>query len=92
MPRAPATAQEKREKALILAIARGKADRGLEFDCQVAELIGISRSYYCTLKKEKFQGLDLSQFACLARGLRLTGREVCACLGVPYEDPKEESK
>ena len=89
MPKLSATPREKRERALLRAIARGKADQGLEYDCQVAQRIGISKNYYSALKKEKFQGLDLERFTRLAQSLRLTGREVCACVGVPYEDPKE---
>ena len=90
MPRAPATAQERRERALTRAIARGKADMGLEYDCQVAELMGMSKYSYSMYKKQKFQNLDLLQFALLANTLKLTGREVCACIGVPYDDPKED--
>lgn len=80
------TEQQKREKALMIAIARSTTELELYHDKDIAEFLGISAQSYHKYKKKKFQTSGLLLFAKMARHLHFTGREVCAAIGVPYED------
>ena len=80
------TEQQKREKALMVAIARSTAELELTQDKDIAEFLGISAQSYHQYKKKKFQTPGLMLFSKMARRLHFTGREVCAVIGVPYED------
>lgn len=86
MPRPRLTEQQRRERALAGAIARAAAEEGLELDKDIAKVIGMTDKTYSYYKKKKFQNANLEQFGRLARNLRLTGREVCAAIGIPYEE------
>lgn len=80
------TDQQRRERALKVAIARAAAEEGLELDKDIAKVIGMTDKTYSYYKKKKFQNANLEQFGRLVRNLGLTGREVCAAVGIPYEE------
>ncbi len=80
------TEQQKRERALMASIARGKAQKGYARDVDVAMAIGVSEATFCRSKKKGFQNMDVYKFGLMARKLGLTGREVCAALGVTWAD------
>lgn len=69
----------------MVAVARSTAELELSKDKDVAEFIGISAQSYYQYKKKKFQTPGMILFSKMARALHLTGREVCAAVGVPYE-------
>lgn len=79
------TDQQKREKALMVAIARSTAELELEQAQDIAAFLGISPQSYCIYRKKKFQTPGLQLFCNMARKLNFTAREVCAIVGVPYE-------
>ena len=84
MPALRMTEQQRREKALRVAVSRGKEERGYRHDMDVADAIGVNRSTYYRYRRESFQQMDLMHFAKLVKVLGLTGREVCSAFGVPY--------
>lgn len=84
MPKLRETEQQKREKALMVAIARSSAELGLSCDKEIAELLDISPQSYGQYKKKNFQTPGFELFCKMARRLKLTGPEVCAVIGVPY--------
>lgn len=69
----------------MVAIARSAAEMELENDKEVAEKLGMSPQSYGKYKKKRFQTPGFLLFSKMARALHLTGREVCAAVGVPYE-------
>lgn len=80
------TEQQRRERALMGAIARAATEEGLAYDKDIADAIGLTRTNYVYHKKYGFQSLTLMRFGVIARRLHLTGKEVCVALGVPYEE------
>lgn len=82
------TEQQKREKALLAAVARGKIQESVRRDIDLAAMLGMPQSSFSQHKRKGFQNMDFGKFCIMARKLRLTGREICAAVGVPYEDPK----
>lgn len=84
MPKLRETEQQKREKALLVAVARSSTELGLSCDKEIAEFLGISAQSYYQYKKKNFQTPGLLLFAKMARRLKMTGQEVCAVVGVPY--------
>ncbi len=84
MIKAKLAGQAKREKALLVAIARGKAEQGFVYDKDLAAAMGMKASTFCTYKGDNFQNMKLRNFIALARALHMTDREVCDCVGVPY--------
>lgn len=85
MPKLRETEQQKREKALLVAVARSSTELGLYSDKEIAEFLGISPQSYYQYKKKRFQTPGFQLFCKMARTLHMTGREVCAAVGVPYE-------
>lgn len=79
------TEQQKRERALLAAVARGKVQKGFDRDVDLAIAVGIAESTFCRYKKDGFQKMDLYRFGMMARKLGLSGREICAAVGVPFE-------
>lgn len=75
-----------REKALIGAIAKHAAEMGLSKDREIADHIGITPQSFAVYKGKNFQMHGLTLFSIMARRLGFTGKEVCAIVGVPYED------
>lgn len=82
------TPQQQREKALVGAIGRSLAEKGLHSDVDVAAYLGMLPQSYGNYRRKNFQTPGFLTFCKIARKLGLTGREVCAAVGVPYEDPK----
>ncbi len=76
--------KEKREQAVMLAVARCQVMSKLPYDMQVADLIGISRSTYCRYKRDKFQRMPKELFDYMARLLGFTDKEICECSGIAY--------
>lgn len=76
--------QEKREKAVMLAVARCQQELEIPYDMQVADLIGIDRSTYGRYKRDKFQRMPKALFDRMARLLGFTDREQCECSGIAY--------
>lgn len=89
MPKLRMTEAERCEKAYRRAMARAQADMGLFKDCDVADKLKISKSVYCRAKQDGYRSYGFAKAGTLARGMGMTGREVCAILGVPYDDPEE---
>lgn len=83
--KAQETARDKREKALLLAVKRAKLDRHYEYDYEMADFLGLCSQSYSQYKKRAFQNMNFDLFCEMARKLKLTGREVCEAVGVPYE-------
>ena len=86
MPKLRMTDQQRREKALELALARTSTALSLPHDKNVAAYVGMTDRNYSYHKQKRFQAIDLYRFAHMARQLHMTGREVCDILGVPYEE------
>ena len=82
------TPQQQREKALMGAISRCVSERELETDADVAGFLGMEPYTYGRYRRMKFQTPGFLLFCKMARQLGLTGREVCAAVGVPYEEEK----
>lgn len=82
------TPQQQRERALMGAISRCVSERELATDAEVAGFLGMEPYTYCRYKRMKFQTNGFLVFCKMARQLGLTGREVCAAVGVPYEEEK----
>lgn len=80
------TEQQLRERTLAGAVARAQKESGCRYDKDAARLVGIPASTYYRYKKEAFRGCDFWTFSKIARKLHMRGREVCACIGIPYED------
>lgn len=85
MPKLRETDQQKREKALMVAIARGAAEMELDTDKEVAEKLGMKPQNYSKAKKKHFQSPGFVMFCKMARILHFSGRELCTIVGVPYE-------
>lgn len=85
MPRPRMTEQQRREKALELALARTRTELDLPMDKSLAAYVGMTDKNFSYYKSRRFQNLDLQRFANMARRLRMTGKEVCDILGVPYQ-------
>lgn len=83
------TPQQQREKALLGAIGKHTAEMGLHKDCDIARHIGMSPQSWGKYRAKNFQIHGLLVFSLIARRLGFTGREVCAIVGVPYEDTGE---
>lgn len=79
------TVQQKRERALETAIARGMAAEGIKYDMDLAKAIDMSPATYSRHKNSGYQKMELSEFAAMVRRLHFTGAELCAAIGVPYE-------
>lgn len=79
------TEQQKRELALKVAIARGKAREGIPYDFVLAKKLDVSTPTFARYRSEGFQKVKLHTFGLMCRTLKFTGREVCEILGVPYE-------
>ena len=82
------TPQQQRERALMGAISRCAAERELDTDAEVAGFLGMDTHSYSRYRRMKFQTRGFLLFCKIARQLGLTGREVCAAVGVPYEEEK----
>ena len=89
MPKLRRSAQERRKYALAAAIARGKVDKGIRTDAQLAEKLGMSSQRLYYHRKRYYQMMKVGEFCRMARELGFTGRELCAAVGVPYSDPEE---
>lgn len=86
MPKLRPTDQQRRERALAGALARGQAYNGLKFDKDVAAAIGVSAPAYCRYKANAFQNADFELFCRLARRIGLTGEEICKIVGIPLRE------
>ncbi len=92
MPRSRLTDQQRREKALEVAIAKAKVVLDLPYDQDVALEMGLSKTTFAARKKSPYRGYGFDRASQLARALHFTGREVCEIMGVPYGDPEEETQ
>lgn len=90
MPKLRMAAEEIRERAYHRAMARAQVDMGIYRDCEVADMLKMSKSTFCRAKQDGYRSYGFAKAGTLARGMGMTGREVCAILGVPYEDPKDD--
>lgn len=92
MPKLRRTDQERREKALELAIARAKVQMDLPHDADIAAALGMSHgTYSCRKSRGLYRSFGLDKVSQLARGLRLTGPELCEIIGVPYAKEEESA-
>lgn len=82
------TPQQQREKALMGAIGRCLSERGLHTDIEAAAYLGMLPQSYGRYRRIKFQTPGFTLFCKMARQLGMTGKEVCAAVGVPYEEEK----
>lgn len=82
------TPQQQRERALMGAIGRCVSEKGLHNDIDVAAYLGMLPQSYGRYRRMKFQTPGFLLFCKVARRLGFTGREVCAAVGVPYEEEK----
>lgn len=83
------TPQQRREKALAGAVSRAKTEMGFRTDTEIAVFLGMNPSTYSYYRRKNFQNMDIDMFGTIARKIGLTGREICAAMGVQYEDQKE---
>lgn len=81
--------QERREKALMGTIAKHAAEMGLYEGKDIAAFLGMSPQSYGQYRKKKFQTPGFILFCFIARKFQMSGREVCAAVGVPYADTAE---
>lgn len=88
MPALRMTEQQRREKALLRAIARAKVDMDLPRDGDVALALCISPSTYSNHKSNPYVGFGFDRVARLVRALQFTGEELCEIFGVPYAPQK----
>lgn len=80
------TPQQAREAALMKAIAKGKIELGIEYDKEVAEILGVHRGTFCCQQRKNFEPMKLWDFAKMARMLHFSGKDVCDIIGVPMKD------
>lgn len=80
-------AQAAREKALMRAINRCSFELELPSKLRLSEYLHIPFSTLRLQMDGNCQSMKLRDFGAMARRLGMTGREVCAAVGVPYEDP-----
>lgn len=92
MPKLRMTEQQKlseqksnREKSLLRAVERGKAERDFKRDYMLAKELGMKPANYSRYKKNCFQNMNFSLFCKMARVVHMTGRELCDAVGIPYE-------
>lgn len=90
MPKLRMTTVERCKKAYHHAMARAQIDLGLHKDYEMADKLKLSKSAYCRAKQEGFRTFGFEKAGALARSLKMTGREVCEIMGVPYDDPKND--
>lgn len=84
-------AQAAREKTVMRAINRCSFELGLGSTLKISEFLHVP---FSTLRRQMIgncQSMKLRDFGEMARKLGMTGREVCAALGVPYEDKAEKT-
>ena len=79
------TPQQAREDALRKAIAKAKIELGMEYDKDVAEMLGVCRGTFCSQQRKNFEPMKLWGFAKMARMLHFSGKDVCAIIGVPMD-------
>lgn len=83
------TEQQQREKALLRAMARARVDMDLPYDRDVAQVLDVGKSSFCDYKKDPYRSFGFQKASHFCRKLRLTGKEVCEIIGVPYIAEKE---
>lgn len=88
MPRVK-TAQDRREDAMLGAIGRCRGMLRLRSDEETATKAGMKPRRYGYAKSLKFQNLTVAEFGGMARGLGITGRELCQIFGVGYKEDEE---
>ena len=77
------TPQQAREDTLRKAIAKAKIELGMEYDKDVAEMLGVCRGTLCCQQRKNFEPMKLWDFAKMARILHFSGKDVCDIIGVP---------
>ena len=82
------TPQQQRERALMGAIGRCLSERELTTDAEAAGFLGMEPYTFGRYRRMKFQTPGFLLFCNIARRLGMTGREVCAAVGVPYEEER----
>jgi transcriptional regulator with XRE-family HTH domain len=92
MPKLRMSEQEKQDKALCKAISRGMIDQMVENQRSLAEMIGVTPTTYSNYKKKNYHAISIQTFRKLAKKLHFTGREVCAIIGVRYEEDTYDSE
>ena len=90
MPKMQMTEQQKRERALALAMARARVELNLPLDQDLCAHLGESKSTFSGRKKDPYRLFGWAEAGKLARKLKVTGKEVCDILGVPYAPAAEE--
>ena len=92
MPKLRMSEQEKQDKALRLAIARGMAGLGITTQATVADMIEVTPTTYSNYKKTNYHAMNIQTLRKLAKKLPFTGREICAIIGVRYEEDTYDSE
>lgn len=88
MPKLRRSAEENRRRAWNLAVARCQIDEELLLDQDIAERLKMKPNTYSKRKRNLYRSFGFEEAGKFARALKMTGREVCEILGVPYDDPK----
>lgn len=91
MPKLRPTERQQREKALKLAIARARVELELAENTDMIAHTGLPATTYYRKAKEPYKGFGFEEPAEFARKMGFTGRELCAIMGIPYGDRRDES-
>ena len=79
------TPQQRRERAVKMALERSKVERDLDTDAELADVLGWSRSRLSRAKQSSLGSLSFEDAADMARRLQWTAEEWCAIAGVPFK-------
>lgn len=85
MSRVAIAGQAARERAAMAAVARGKALKGIRYDCEAADLLNIPKATYARYNARAFQDTPFRTVCEMARTFGLTAKEWCEMAGIRYE-------
>lgn len=88
MPKVIVTAQQRRDRALLRAIAAGKVDREIQSDTELADLLSVSKTTFSRQKQNAFSGMKLETFSRMVRELRFSPETLCEIFGVSSREVK----
>lgn len=84
MPKLRLTEEQRRERALMLVIARARLDNGLKDEEEAADFLGVPHTSWYRQIKDPYHYWGLAKAAEKLRRLEVTDRELCEIFGVPY--------
>ncbi len=85
------TMRERQENALLKAVERGKAEKGIRSDRELSDILGMNVQTYRYHRRNKFEAVGPYRLGEMFRKLGITGRQLAVIFGVPFDNPKEDA-